>query len=95
MTVCQQNLSHAHELQKQGHDKGVKPQSYALGEKIWLSSKYLKTKWNRKLEAKFFGLFRVLHPVSKQAYKLKLPKKWKIYNVFYVLLLEQDITKKG
>ena len=95
MTVCQQNLHHAQELQKQGHNKGVKPQSYAPGEKVWLSSKYLKTKRNRKLEAKFLGLFRVLHPVGKQVYKLKLPKKWRIHDVFYVSLLEQDTTKKG
>ena len=39
ITVCQQNLHHAQELQKQGHDKGVKPQSYAPDEKVWLSSK--------------------------------------------------------
>ena len=75
MTVCQQNLHHAQELQKRGHNKGVKPQSYAPGEKVWLSSKYLKTKQNHKLEAKFLGLFRVLYPVGKQVYKLKLPKK--------------------
>ena len=37
----------------------------------------------------------MLHPVSKQAYKLKLPKKWRIHNVFHVSLLEQDTTKKG
>ena len=75
MIVYQQNLYHAQTLQKQAHNKGVKPQSYAPGNKVWLSSKHLKTKWNCKLEAKFFGLFQVLHPVSKQAYKLELPKK--------------------
>ena len=95
MTVCQQNLHHKQELQKRGHDRGVKPQSYALGNKVWLSSKYLKTKQNHKLEAKFFGPFRVLHPVGKQAYKLELPKKWRIHDVFHVSLLEQDTTKKG
>ena len=36
----------------------------------------------------------MLHPVSKQAYKLKLQKKEKIYNIFHVLLLEQDNTRK-
>ena len=94
MTVCQQNLHHAQELQKRGHDKGVKPQSYAPGDKVWLSSKYLKTKRNCKLEAKFLGSFRVLHLVDKPAYKLKLSKKWRIHKVFHVLLLEQDTTKK-
>ena len=46
------------------------------------------------MKAKFFSLFRVLYPVSKQTYKLKLPKKEKIHNVFYVSLLKKNITKK-
>ena len=92
--VCWENLHHAQELQKRGHDKGVKPRSYAPGNKGWLNSKYIKTKRNRKLEAKFFGPFRVLHPVEKQAYKLELPKKWRIHDVFHVSLLEQDNTRK-
>ena len=75
MIVCRENLHHAQELRKRGHNKGVKPRSYAPGNKVWLNSKYIKTKRNRKLEAKFFGPFRVLHPVGKQAYKLELPKK--------------------
>ena len=95
MIVCWENLHHAQELQKRAHDKGVKPRSYAPGDKVWLNSKYIKTKRNRKLEAKFFGPFRVLYPVGKQAYKLELPRKWRIHNVFHVSLLEQDTTKKG
>ena len=73
--VCRKNLYHAQKLQKRAHNKGVKPRSYALGEKVWLNSKYIKTKRKRKLKAKFFELFRVLHPIRKQAYKLELPKK--------------------
>ena len=75
MIVCRENLYHAQELQKQAHDKGVKPGSYIPGEKDWLNNKYIKTKRNRKLKAKFFGLFQVLHPIEKQAYKLELLKK--------------------
>ena len=52
-------------------------------------------KRNRKLEAKFLGLFWVLHPVGKQAYKLKFSKKWRIHDVFHISLLKQDTTKKG
>ena len=95
MTVCREKLHHAQELQKRAYDKGTKPRSYAPGEKVWLNSKYIKTKWNRKLESKFFGPFRVLHPVEKQAYKLELPKRWRIHDVFHVSLLEQDTTTKG
>ena len=88
------NLLHAQDFQKRAHDKRVKPWSYAPGEKVWLNSKQIKTKWNRKLEAKFFRPFRVLYPVRKQAYKLELPKNWKIHNVFHVSLLEQNTTRK-
>ena len=34
MIVCQQNLHHAQKLQKRAHDKSVKPQSYAPGDKV-------------------------------------------------------------
>ena len=37
----------------------------------------------------------MLHLVGKQTYKLKLPKKSKIYDVFHVSLLKHDTTKKG
>ena len=90
MIVCRENLHHAQELQKRAHNKGVKPRSYAPGDKVWLNSKYIKTKRNRKLEAKFFGPFRVLHPVGKQAYKLELPRKWKIHDVHHKLSLLEN-----
>ncbi len=92
--VCCQNLLYIQELQKKAHDKRVKSRSYTLGEKVWLNSKYIKMKKNNKLKNKFFGPFRVLHVVRKQAYKLELLTKWKIYNVFYISLMEQDITRK-
>ncbi len=94
MIVCRKNLQHVQELQKQNHDKHAKPRSYVPDEKVWLNSKYIKTKQNCKLEAKFFRHFRVLQLVRKQAYKLELPKKWKIFDIFHISLLEQDITRK-
>ena len=68
--------------------------SYVFGNKIWLNSKYIKIKWNCKLEAKFFKLFQVRDPVGNQVYKLELAKKWRIYNIFYKFLLEHDTIKK-
>lgn len=93
MIVCYKNLYHAQKLQKQAYKKVVKAGSYKPSDKVWLISKYIKTKCNRKLKAKFFDPFRVLYPVEKQAYKLKLLKWWKIHDIFHVLLLEQDTTK--
>ena len=63
--VCWENLYHAQELQKQAHNKDVKPKNYASNDKIWLNSKYIKTKQNQNLEVKFFGPFWVLHPIGK------------------------------
>ena len=64
-----------------------------MSEIVWLNSKYLKTMRNRKLKAKFLGNFRMLYLVGKQAYKLELPKKWRIHDVFHISLLEKDTTK--
>ena len=36
-----------------------------------------------------------MYLIRKQAYKFKLPKKWRIHNVFYMSLLKQDTTRKG
>ena len=44
MIVCKENLRHTQKLQKQAHNKGVKPRSYAPNDKVWLNSKYIKTK---------------------------------------------------
>ena len=55
--VCCQHLFHVQELQKRAHNKGVNSRSYALGEKVWLNSKYIKTKRNKKLKSKFFEPF--------------------------------------
>ena len=81
-------------MQKKAYNKVVKSRNYASGKKVWINSKYIKTKRNKKLENKFFGPFQVFYTVEKQVYKLELPTKWKIYIIFYVSLLEQDITKK-
>ena len=33
--------------------------------------------------------------VRKQVYKLELPARWKIHDIFHISLLEQNIAKKG
>lgn len=94
ISIYQQTLILVQKLQKQVYNKVVKLYSYTPIEKIWLNSKYTRIKQNCKFENKFFGPFYILHPVSKQANNFKLPTKSKIYNIFYILLLKQDITRK-
>ena len=94
MVVCRKNLHHAQKLQKRVHNKRVKPQNYALSEKVWFNSKYIKIKRNCKLKTKFFEPFRVFYPIEKQAYKLELLRNWRIYDIFHMSLLEYNITRK-
>ena len=64
IAVYRKNLQYTQKLQKWAHDKRTKPRSYVPGEKVWLNSKYIKTKRNQKLKAKFFRSFQVLHLVD-------------------------------
>ncbi len=63
--ICCQNIFHAQKLLKKAYNKGVKNSTYALGKKVWLNSKYIKIKWNKKLENKFFESFQVFHIIRK------------------------------
>lgn len=82
-------------ITKKVFNQGVKLRNYTFSKTIWLNSKYIKVKRNQKLKNQFFQHFFILYPVCKQVYKLKLFKKYQIYNVFNVSLLEQDNTRKG
>ena len=94
MIVYCKNFHHVQKLQKWAYNKGIKPKSYASGEKAWLNRKYIRAKQNQNLEAKFSELFRVFYPIGKQVYKLELSKNWKIHDVFHMSLLEHDTIKK-
>ena len=71
------------------YNKKIKPMTYRIGDKIWLSGKNRTTiRPCKKLDSKFHGLFWVLGIVGKNAYQLKLPPRLKIHPMFYVLLRE-------
>ena len=73
--VYQKKFYYAKKLKNRAHKQDFKPWSYSSSNKIWLNSKYIKTKCNQKLKAKFLRPFRVLYPVRKQVYKLELSRK--------------------
>ena len=43
----------------------------------------------RSLWPKYVGLFEILKPCGKQAYRLKLPSTWQVHNVINVFCLEK------
>ena len=54
-----------------------------------LSTKNLKLKvLKKKLATKYLGPYRIIRRVGAQAYRLALPSNFKIYNIFYISLLE-------
>lgn len=66
-----------------------KPQSYKVGDMVYLSSKNIKsTRPSKKLAYKYYRSYEVKLPIGKQAYRLRLPPSMKIHNGFYVSLLE-------
>ncbi|MBW0468656.1 hypothetical protein O181_008371 [Austropuccinia psidii MF-1] len=66
------------------------PPDFQLGDKLWLTSKNIKTtRPTKKLSERCLGPFEVLKKVGSHAYHLKLPLQWKsVHPVFHVSLLE-------
>ena len=88
MSVLRENLMEAQRYQKQYADKHSKPMQFAVGDFVWLRGKNIWTKRNRKLEWKQFGPFEVVDKLGSQAYRLAIPKHWRIHDTFHVSLLE-------
>lgn len=51
-------------------------------DKVYLNNKNIKS-----MDYKYYELFEIEKSIGKQVYQLKLSKKMKIYDVFYVSLL--------
>ena len=62
--------------------------SWKVGDKVWLETRNLKLQVpSRKLLAKWTGPFEITQVVSSIAFQLKLPKQWKIHDMFHAFLL--------
>jgi len=60
-----------------------------VGDLVMLSSKNLRTRHpSKKLDHKMQGPFEIEKVVSPNAVMLKLPRRWRLHNVFHVSLLE-------
>ena len=77
----------------QAHNKPFKLKSYATGNKVWLNSINIKTKYNFKLKKNFHIILSVTFNKQISVWA-QTAKKWQIHNFFHMSLLEQNITKK-
>jgi hypothetical protein len=67
---------------------GAKPLEWKVGDQVWLKGKNLKTQYpSVKLGPKRFGPFEIVKCIGATSYQLKLPKTWKIHDVFHASLL--------
>jgi len=56
-----------------------------VGDLVMLSSKNLRTRHpSKKLDHKMQGPFKIEKVVSPNAVMLKLPRQWRLHNVFHV-----------
>ena len=72
--VYYKNPYYTYKLSKQAYNKSVKPKSYIFNNKVWLYNKYIKTKLNQKLEARFFDRFIFYILSENKLIKLELPR---------------------
>ena len=73
------------QLQK---NKDVKvPTEMKVGDKVWLEGKNLSVTGSRKLLPQQYGPFTIKQQVGQVAYRLELPLRMKIHDVFHIDLL--------
>jgi hypothetical protein len=78
-------------LRKSQESHEQHPQKYKelqIGHSVWLEGTNLKQiEGTPKLSPRWYRPFRVAAKISHVAYRLTLPKTWKIHNVFHASLL--------
>ena len=87
--LLEKHLTKAVAAQAKHYNLKHKLRKYNIGDFVYLNSRNIKSIHPfKKLNWKFYGPYKVIEPVGKQAYKLNLPQTMKIHNMFHVSLLE-------
>jgi hypothetical protein len=83
-------LQEAQVRQARSTDAHRRDVTFTVGDKVRLSTINitLPSTMSKKLAPKFVGPFSVIKVINPVAYKLKLPKGWKIHPVFHVSMLQ-------
>jgi len=94
MKTVQENarttLEQTREAMKKYYDRKARPQpDIETGDLVMLNAKNIKSKRpTRKFTPRLYDPFKVLEKKGNRAFKLDIPARWKIHQVFHVSLLE-------
>src|SRR5882762_9882684 len=75
-------------IQETRHKYGTTPPSFVKGDQVWLDGKNLRLMYPKlSLAPKRYGPFKVADVLSPVTFRLKLPIRWKIHDVFHIEFL--------
>jgi hypothetical protein len=86
----------AHEYARQRMKEKIKSNftPFKKGDKVWLEGTNLKSGYNKKITTKCEGPFTIIEVLGPITYRLKLPDKWRIKDVFHASLLTPYVENK-
>ena len=91
---CRRKIKAANVYQKQLQDRKRKPLLLSAGDKVYVSSRHIKSfRPKKKLDWKYFGPGTVIEKINDVAYRVDLPGTPNIHPVFHVSLLEPFVPK--
>jgi hypothetical protein len=88
---CTQSLERTRQRMGKYYDQKRSEPAEALkeGDRVMLDGRFIKTKRpTKKFDHKYLGPFTISKVLSPTAYRLELPTRWRIHNVFHISLLE-------